>query len=332
MTRHYCCYFDHRYLPRGLAMIRSLRRVEPEAEVWVLCLSDAAHRGLSRLNEPGVHLLALADVEDGDAPLLCAKTDGRSLVEYYFTLTPSLVHHVMARTGEMVTYLDSDLYFFAGLRPIYDEMGDSSVLIIPHRFVPAMRHLERFGRYNVGWLSFRNDAAGRACLEWWRDRSNEWCSDVVDEAGKRYCEQRYLDGFAENFPGVHVLAHPGANLAPWNVAGHRLDLREGKVLVDGRELLFFHFHGLRRIGARRFFAIHWEYGGPMTRLMRAHVYKPYLAELLAIEGETGDIAAAPSDILRAPGLRHGGGLMTRLRALVRLLRAWRAGCVISVPG
>ncbi|HKU65874.1 MAG TPA: hypothetical protein VJQ06_12530 [Rhizomicrobium sp.] len=332
MTRSYCCYFDHRYLPRGLAMIRSLRRFEPEAEVWVLCLSSTAHRELCRSGEIGVRLVTLEEIETGDESLLRAKTDGRSLVEYYFTLTPSLVRYVMARTSaNIVSYLDSDLYFFSSPQPIYDEMGASSVLIIPHGFVAAMRRQERFGRYNVGWLSFRNDTSGRACLEWWRDRSNEWCSDVVDEVGKRYCEQRYLDRFAEISSGVHVLSHPGANLAPWNVAAHKLDLVIGKPLVDGLPLLFFHFHGLHRVGARRFFAIHWEYGGAMTRLMRTHLYRPYLAELLSIEREIKDFSG-PSDILRAPGMQRGGGLMAKLRALMRLARAWRAGCVISVSG
>jgi hypothetical protein len=332
MSRSYCCYFDHRYLARGLTMIRSLRRHEPEAEVWVLCLNQAAHRGLSRLNEPGVRLLALEEIEADDEALLRAKGDGRSLIEYYFTLTASLVRYVMSRAGAgIVTYLDSDLYFFTSPQPIYDEMGDASVLIIPHGFVAAMRHLERFGRYNVGWVSFRNDVSGKACLEWWRDRSNEWCSDVVDDAGGRYCEQRYLDRFAENFSGVHVLAHPGANLAPWNVAAHRLSLADGRVQVDGAPLLFFHFHGLKRIGEQRFYAIHWEYRGPMTELMRVQIYQPYLVELLAVERATKDLAAGPEDLLRGAGVRHGGRQARGLRALVHSFRAWRAGCVLSVP-
>lgn len=328
--RAYCTYFDHRYLPRGLAMIRSLRRVSPDAEVWVLCLSDEAHAALETLSEPGVLLLCLADVEEGDEALRFAKTDGRSLVEYYFTLTPSLVRFVMTRSGaEFTTYLDGDLYFFSGIEPIYSEMGRSSVLIIPHNFAPAMRHKEIYGRYNVGWLTFRADAEGAACLAWWRERTNEWCRDTPD-AG-RFCEQGYLNRFPELFSGLHVLAHPGANLAPWNIGNVRLSLNGGGVLVNGQPLLFFHFHGIKRLGPRSFFTVHRGYAAPMTGLMRDHLYRPYFRELTAIEGETAPLLPAPAALLRHAALPDGIGFFARLRQKLQLIRDRLGGYVISLP-
>ena len=93
----YCTCFDHRYLPRGVAMIRSLRRFAPDAQVWVVCLSDAAHQALVAMAEPGVQAVCLAEFENGDAALLRAKQDGRSLIEYYFTLTPSLIRYTLAK-------------------------------------------------------------------------------------------------------------------------------------------------------------------------------------------------------------------------------------------
>src|ERR1700749_194277 len=113
MSRLYCSYFDHRYLPRGLAMIHSLRRHEPDAQVWVLCLSDQAEKILQAMAEPGVRPLALTELEAGDAALAPAKGDGRGTVEYYFTLTPSLVRYVLNHDpgADIVTYLDGDLWF-----------------------------------------------------------------------------------------------------------------------------------------------------------------------------------------------------------------------------
>jgi hypothetical protein len=39
MVRHYCTYFDHHYFPQGMAMMESLRKVQPEARFTVLGLS-----------------------------------------------------------------------------------------------------------------------------------------------------------------------------------------------------------------------------------------------------------------------------------------------------
>jgi hypothetical protein len=327
----YCSYFDHRYLPRGLAMIRSLRRVSPGAEVWVLCLSSEARQALEILAEPGVRLISLAEIEQGDNALALAKADGRSTVEYYFTLTPSLVRYVMAQSdADMVTYLDGDLYFFSDVAPIYEEMSSGSVLIIPHNFAPAMRYKEMYGRYNVGWLSFRADDDSRTCLEWWRNRTNEWCRDTPDEAEGRFCEQRYLDYFPERFRGVNVLTHPGANLAPWNIGNVVLSLQDGQVLVNGRPLVFFHFHGIKRVGPRRFFTVHRDYAAPMTRLIRDHLYRPYLRELTLVERETAPLLPSSVAVLRHAALPDDARFRLRIRLRLRLLRDQLAGYVVSV--
>jgi hypothetical protein len=283
MTRVYCSYFDHRYLSRGVVMIRSLRRHVSNAQVWVLCLSVEAERILREMDEPGVHPIALRDLESGDEELAAAKADGRGTVEYYFTLTPSLVRYVMNReaAAEIVTYLDGDLWFTADPELVYQEMGSASVIIIPHGFTERMRHLERFGIYNVGWVSFRNDADGRACLEWWRQRNNEWCFDYVDNG--RYCDQGYLDQFPRLFASVHVLLNRGANLAPWNVAARHISERDGNLYAGGDRVLFFHFHGLKRLGDQEYLTSHGFYRAPLSALVRNALYRPYLAEIADIE-------------------------------------------------
>ena len=49
------------------------------------------------------------------------------------------------RDAEWVTYLDSDLFFFAPPDPIYDEMKDAAFGIIPHRFTRRLADQRRFG-------------------------------------------------------------------------------------------------------------------------------------------------------------------------------------------
>ena len=312
-------------------MIRSLRRNVPDATVWVLCLSPEAERILLETAEPGVRTIGLADFERGDDELAHAKADGRSTVEYYFTLTPSLIRYLQDNLPdvEVVTYLDGDMWFLADPEPVYDEMSDASVLIIPHGFVPEMRHLEQFGIYNVGWLSFRNDERGRACAEWWRQRTNEWCFDRVD--GGRFCEQGYLDQFQNLFPGVHVLAHRGANLAPWNIAARVICRCDTVLQADNDLVLFFHFHGLSRLTDGEYLTSHGLYKAPLSPLVREALYYPYIAEVTAIEVEL-ERRFGPLDrsLVRYPHL-VGRTSFDRLKRMVKLSIARWKGLTIRAP-
>jgi hypothetical protein len=288
--RVYCTYFDHNYLPRGLALHESLQRHRPSSRLWVLCLSEACYRALETLDLPDLMPIRLADFEAAN-PDVAATRSTRSQIEYYFTCSPAWKRYVLDREpgAEWLTYLDSDLFFFASPEPIYEEMKDASFGIIPHRFTRRLAHQERYGIYNVGWVSVRNCEEGRKALGWWRERCIEWCYDYVDEAGDRFADQRYLNRLPGMFPNVHVIAHLGANLAPWNFAERRLEWRDGSVRIDGAyDLLFFHFHGVKRTGGY-YFNKHRSFLAPFPRLMREHVYEPYVRVLAAAEAQAAPL-------------------------------------------
>jgi len=326
--RWFCTYFDRNYLPRGLALYRSLREHCPAFRLWVLCMDDATHDCLTRLGLPGLEPIALKDFEAGDAALLAAKAN-RSRVEYYFTCTPSLLLYVIGcwPAVDLLTYVDADLFFFAPPEPLLDEMGAGSVGIIGHRFSPHLRSREQFGRYNVGWLSFRRDEEALECLRWWRDRCLEWCYDRVEEG--RFADQKYLDDWPERFRGVVVLGHPGANLALWNLGNHRLASPDGTtVLVDGVPLIFFHFHGLRRVASWLYDPDWTAYGVVPTAVLRRSVYRPYLRAWREALGELpcpagrGSIRAKPRGA-PVPLSRRAAGRVRRLLAAGRDLLAGR---------
>ena len=120
----------------------------------------------------------------------------RSRVEFYFTSTPVLVRHCFAReaAAERMTYLDADLFFFGPASAVFAEQGDASVGIVPHRFLAHLAAQSEHGTYNVAWVSFRRDADGLACLDWWRERCLEWCYDRVEDG--RFADQGYLDEYS----------------------------------------------------------------------------------------------------------------------------------------
>jgi hypothetical protein len=317
-NRVYCSYFDHNYLARGLALYHSLRRHSPGASLWVLCLSEPCHRALAALDLPGLVPVRLTDFEAAN-PDVAATRPNRSLIEYYFTCSPAWMLYVVenAPDAEWVTYLDSDLFFFASPDPIYEEMGDAAFGIIPHRFSRGLEAQRRFGLYNVGWVSVRQRSDGIAALRWWRERCLEWCHDRVE--GDRFADQRYLDRLPELFGGVHVISHLGANLAPWNLADCHLAWRGERVEIDGQyPLLFFHFYGVKRSGGY-YFNSHRLYGAPFSGLVKHRLYEPYIAALTGAERVAARLLEEqPATIIRKPVVT---GLGDRIPNALRRARA-----------
>ena len=308
--QHFCTNFDHRYLPRGLALYQSLKQHCPSSHLWVLCMDRSCHEVLSALCLPDIHLIKLREFERGDEELLRAKRT-RTLLEYYFTLKPSLLLFILSKHPEVnrITYLDADLFFFSDLRPLFDEIADLSIAIIGHRFPPELVDLVRFGIYNAGFLSFRRDESALACLRWWRDRCLEWCYDRVDEG--RFADQKYLDDWPARFSGVIVLCHKSANLAPWNLANYSIEADGHCISVDGQPLIFFHFSRLQQVKRWLFdpnLAVYKV--RPSTVVVRA-IYGQYIRIL-------ADLTRQLSPILREVSLqrnlRDGDDGMTQQRS------------------
>lgn len=311
--RHFCTCFDSNYLFKGLALYHSLTRHAPGSTLWVLCLDTATERVLNQLPLPGLHTVPLQELEAAEPELLAAKAS-RSKVEYYFTCTPTLLWHLLTRVPGTapITYLDADLYFFSSLDPVIMETGAGSVTILPHRFPPALQPLERYGTYNVSWLTFMDDRAGRETLAWWRNRCIEWCYDRLEDG--KFADQKYLDEFPVRFQDVHVMEHQGAGVAPWNVAGYPISGSPGGPRAGGAPLVFYHFHAFKRVTSWLFEPGLARYGAQMTPELRNLVYLPYLAELRGIERE---LRREVPNLPKSWGSARGLGLRSLIRGTLR---------------
>jgi hypothetical protein len=276
---HCCTYFDHRYLARGLALYRSLCDHCEPFQLYVLCLDQECFEALHQLNLRFLVPVQLSDLESCHTYLLRAK-ETRSLVEYYFTLTPVLLLYLLAVHANIdrITYVDADMYFFRRADEMFEEMGEGSIAIVEHRFLERLSHHNVWGTYNVGVLSFANDVAGVRCLEWWRDRCIEWCYDRIE--GTKFADQGYLNDWPARFEGVVVLKHLGVNAAPWNIENEALSWKHGAVYVGDDPLICYHFHSLRRVKTWLYDPNVAAYGSRLDSLAVRKVYGPYVAELL----------------------------------------------------
>lgn len=320
MSLAFCTYFDQNYAVRAVAMYQSLRRHCPPLRMYMLCLDDEALRAVSKLQLPDVVLIPLTELEKADPELAAVKAT-RSNVEYYFTCTSCLSRHLMARYPaiEVLTYLDSDLYFYGSVAPLLAEFEGHSIGAMYHRF--PEHGLTRQGRYNVGWLSWRRDEQGLRCLQEYRRQSIEWC--YLREENGKYADQAYLDAW-ENYSRFHVFEHRGANVAPWNLGCYRLTYAGDALHVDGYSLVFFHFTKFRSLGRDWFDSNLWLSRHVSGRLRRALI-EPYIAGLRVVALDLPMTGGA----LRHFHYRQGLGLL--LRNCVRWLLGSLRGAYIHHP-
>lgn len=274
--RHYCTYFDSRYLTRGITLYESIcKQSSRPICLWVLCLDEESHKILARASLAGMQLIRMEDLEGADPELAHAKSN-RSTVEYFFTSTPCLPRYILNANPEIadITYVDGDLYFFSDPEQIFLDIGANSIAITPHRFAKRNTGREQLGIFNVAFNYFRRDADGIACLEWWRERCLEWCYDRLEDG--KFADQGYLNDWPERFCGVKVLNHPGVNLAPWNVEDARLTSRAGRIYSDGEPLIFYHFHALKVLSGRLFNPCWENYEIKPPGVLRRRIYQPYI--------------------------------------------------------
>jgi hypothetical protein len=277
MSDIFCTYFDHNYLSRAILTIRSLRRFEPNTPIYVLALSELCEAILRELALPNVEIIPLAVLEKA-YPELASVKPTRTMIEYYFTLSPFLPHFLFSyTTSDRITYIDSDLYFFTSPRPVLNDLGEASVAITPHRFSFDFRNHQIFGRFNVAWLTYRRCAEGLECLNTYKADCTAWCYDRVEN--DRFGDQKYLDAWPGRYPSLKIIEHKGFNLANWNMHNYMIRFKNGVVMVDNDPLVFFHFSAtqMRPDGAAELLVEHR--GGRSKSVLFDYVVNPYKSAL-----------------------------------------------------
>jgi hypothetical protein len=275
-SRAYVTYFDQRYLARALVMLRSLRHHDPAAEIFPLCFDRVAFEVIAGLADAMITPISAEEIGAFEPRL--GECGERGRWEFYATHKPVLPLYVFDRRPEIgaIAHIDADTFFYASPQPLFDEIGAASLALSPHRFSPIYEKLTIYGRFNAGFIYWRRDLIGRRCLDDYRTDCLRWCKPRAEPDG-RFMNQGYLTSWWRRYPSVHVIRHPGVNLAYWNIARH--EITETPVLsVDGEPLIFHHFSNVHQDGRGYWHCPHRELGANLEVTLRA-IYRPYLEEV-----------------------------------------------------
>ena len=281
MKHHYCTLFDSFYLSRGLALIDSLKRLDPDFSILIFAMDDLSAKVLLSLQDSALVVKTKADLED--AELLSVK-DSRSIAEYCWTCTPkTILYALQVLNWEHCTYIDADIYFFSNPAPLFDRV--ENILLVPHRFSNEFSRLTEAGKYCVQFNFFRNNTEALKALIWWKDACIAWCFDRYEDG--KFGDQKYLDDWTERFSGVLSLSHEGGGLAPWNLAQYEvcgseenqnLEIKKNSAEVRW-PVVFYHFHALKFYTKNRIQLGRFQF--PKNVIQQ--IYSPYIRKLWSIE-------------------------------------------------
>lgn len=268
---NFVTYFDKNYIPKALAMMRSLKMRNLDCKIFALCCDKESERAVNGFHKSS-EIISLSTIE-AEYSRLAEIRSTRSWVEYMWTLTPLVMLYLLEAVGlDEVAYVDADLYFFSSLSQLYAEADGHGVCAIPHRWSPEhAARLSPNGKYNVSWLRANNAANDCDFLDEWGDLCIDSCLRKTGNMG----DQGYLDALAPRY-GIYDIQHLGANLAPWSQSQYNYEMKDSQIYVEQDRLLFYHFHEF----------LHNRKGDTLRRtgyqlhpFVAEHVYPPYEAEI-----------------------------------------------------
>jgi hypothetical protein len=275
MNQYFCTHFNYNYISFAKSLAGSLELHYPEGKIFMICMDNDSYIEMKKFNLKNIIVINHELVENFITNLKIAKSN-RSEVEYFFTFSPAICFYVLKNFDfvKQITYLDSDLYFFSSPLPIFNEINNSSIAIIEHRYNFLSKRYLKYGKYNVGWVTFKNDFEGLSCLYEWLENCIDWCYQRLEN--NKYADQKYLDFWPNKYLNLCIINNIGANLAPWNISNYKILLINNQLYINNDKLIFYHFSGIKQVSKNKYYTglsngLIFNKG-----LIRNNIYKPYL--------------------------------------------------------
>lgn len=235
---------SNNYLHFARTLLQSVARHHPESRRFCVIVDrDQSHSALLASDFESIPLGVLK-LPDGDDFLF-----QYSILELNTAVKPWAIAWLLEQGFGSVTYIDPDIELFAPLSEVTNAFAAlANIIVTPHLIAPVTDDkrpseldIRRAGTYNFGFCSVRDCDTTRLFLTWWQGKLLRDC--VVDLDRGIFVDQSWIDLVPGLFGGVHIVRHPGYNVAYWNVAQRTISGKSGRWRVNGEPLVFFHFSG-----------------------------------------------------------------------------------------
>ena len=160
--------------------------------------------------------------------------------KYFFSLIPKI---------DRIIYLDPDIMVYSPFAELDKVLEENEIVITPHFTTPidddrfqAENDFLNSGLYNLGFIALKKGIESQKLIEWWAKRLET--KAFISFAKGMFTDQIWINFAPLFFDRVHILLHPGYNMAYWNL--HERILKDSKMVIKKNisyPLVFFHFSG-----------------------------------------------------------------------------------------
>lgn len=265
MTKR-CFYtsFNKAYAPQALVLADSIRQNYGSTVTVVALLVDKLAPHEEEYFSIFDYILTSSDL---NIPNYKTWIFGLDIVEAATAVKPFALKYLL-ETYDEVIYMDPDTIVYSKLDEVFDALAQNNVVLTPHQLMPSKEkwlieatELEslKFGVFNLGFLGVKKSDIGLQIADWWSDRCYSYC--VIDIENGLFTDQKLFDLAPAFFLGVHILSHPGYNLASWNIRERNITIdNKNGVLINNLPIRFCHFTKATHIGALALERMTKDYG------------------------------------------------------------------------
>lgn len=249
--------FNFAYAARATLLAKSIRRHEENIRLVAL-LVDEVKTPSQKKNEATLRnffddVVLASELQIPNFEVWMFK---HNVVEACTAVKPRFLEKYLSEGYKIVVYLDPDTYLYSPFISKLIGENHQSILLTPHQLVVSDTEQSildnelsslKHGVFNLGFLAVRNTAEGMRFARWWRSSVEKFCYEKVSDG--IFTDQKWCDLVPCFFEDYCTLRDPGLNVASWNISHRRLVFdRDGRVLINGRYLKFFHFTKVTTVG------------------------------------------------------------------------------------
>lgn len=236
------------YLAYAYVLGESVKRYHPDANFSIFLMDDVTGEYADEIRAKGFTALTPEQIALPNYRQFVFKYN---VTEASTGVKPFVIRSLFDDGADKVIYLDPDILCFRRLSEVIAALDSAAIVLTPHSTSPLSA--EYFpddylflmsGAYNLGFIAVRNSASAARFVEWWCERLQDGCLDLVEQ--NLFVDQKWVDLVPAYFEDVLIFKSLAYNIAYWNL--HERQIRQTddglSVAPSGERVAFIHFSGM----------------------------------------------------------------------------------------